>query len=47
MPRELVLHLGAPKTGTTAIQGALNRSREALFAEHGILYASSGRPAPR
>jgi len=33
----VLLHIGPPKTGSTAIQRALHRSRPAL-AEHGVLY---------
>ena len=33
----LLLHIGPPKTGSTAIQMALHSSRTAL-AEHGVLY---------
>jgi hypothetical protein len=44
-----VLHIGLPKTGTTALQTALHRSRPVL-AEQGVFNASPGRhpyPAAR
>lgn len=41
-PGTRVVHIGPPKTATTAIQGALHQERERL-AEFGISYAGSGR----
>lgn len=38
----VVLHVGPPKTGTTSIQRFLYQARHFL-AEHGLLYANSGR----
>lgn len=40
MKRELVLHIGLPKTGTTSIQFALGAHRAALL-EHGVHYPTS------
>lgn len=40
----LLLHIGPPKTGSTAIQMALHGSRAAL-AEHGVLYPGTRRRA--
>ncbi len=37
-----ILHVGLPKTGTTAIQEALRSSRETL-AQYGVLYPGTGR----
>jgi hypothetical protein len=37
----LLLHIGAPKTGSSALQAALHHSREAL-REHGVRYAGTG-----
>jgi hypothetical protein len=37
----LLLHIGSPKAGSTAIQNALNEQR-ALLAEHGAHYAGRG-----
>ena len=37
----LLLHIGSPKAGSTAIQNALNEQR-ALLAEHGAHYAGEG-----
>jgi hypothetical protein len=34
----VILHVGSPKTGTTAIQRTLSKNRAALLREHGILY---------
>ena len=34
----MFLHVGAPKTGTTFLQGLLWDNRETLRAEHGLLY---------
>ena len=34
---KIILHIGPPKTGTTAIQGALMQNRKALL-EAGALY---------
>lgn len=42
MVDELIVHIGTHKTGTTAIQSALNRSRRHL-ADMGILYPDTGR----
>src|SRR5581483_5402685 len=39
-----LVHIGVPKTGTTALQGAFHRSRERM-AEHGVHYAGKGRQA--
>lgn len=39
-----LVHIGPHKTGTTAIQGALDRARASLI-EHGIIYAGEGRHA--
>lgn len=38
---ELVLHIGMPKTGTSALQDRLKRSRRALL-DQGILYPDTG-----
>ncbi len=38
----LIIHVGSPKTGTTAIQGFLKINRE-LLAERGLNYISAGR----
>jgi hypothetical protein len=40
--RGLLLHIGPHKTGTTAIQGALQAARPEL-ARHGVIYPGSGR----
>ncbi|WP_164775229.1 hypothetical protein [Nocardioides pantholopis] len=40
-----LLHVGPPKTGTTAVQRSMHQRREAL-AEHRVHYAGSG-PRPR
>ena len=40
----LLLHIGPPKTGSTAIQQTLHESREALAA-HGVLYPGTRRRA--
>jgi hypothetical protein len=40
----LLLHIGPPKTGSTAIQQAMHESRAAL-AEHGVLYPGTRRRA--
>jgi hypothetical protein len=40
--KTVVLHVGPPKTGTTSIQRFLYQARHFL-AEHGLLYANSGR----
>lgn len=37
----VLLHIGAPKTGSSALQGALHHSRDAL-REHGVRYAGTG-----
>ncbi len=37
-----LVHIGPPKTGTTALQGALHRSREAVQAQ-GVRYAGRSR----
>lgn len=43
LPQDAVLlHIGAFKTGTTAIQGALFRARPQL-SEHGVVHAGEGR----
>lgn len=38
----LIIHIGSPKTGTTAIQGMLKVNRNAL-AERGLSYVQAGR----
>lgn len=40
--KKLIVHVGAPKTGTTAIQNELFGSRDSLFDQHGILYPKAG-----
>ncbi|MBW8752017.1 MAG: hypothetical protein JF565_11410, partial [Propionibacteriales bacterium] len=40
----LLLHIGPPKTGSTAIQQTLHESRDAL-AGHGVLYPGTRRRA--
>ena len=40
--KNLILHIGLPKTGTSSIQYALNRAREKLL-KHGILYPETGQ----
>jgi hypothetical protein len=40
----LLLHIGPPKTGSTAIQQTLHESRQTL-AEHGVLYPGTRRRA--
>ena len=35
---KLYIHIGQPKTGTSAIQGFLNHNQEQLILQHGILY---------
>ncbi|MDP3968862.1 MAG: hypothetical protein Q8Q02_11325 [Nocardioides sp.] len=40
-PATRLLHIGPQKTGTTAIQGAMHRRREAL-REHGVVYPGRG-----
>ncbi len=42
MKPRLYLHIGRPKTGSTALQGFLLKNRERL-AENGICYAETGR----
>jgi hypothetical protein len=37
-----LVHIGPPKTGTTAVQGALHRQRDALLAQ-GVRYAGQSR----
>lgn len=39
----LVLHIGTHKTGTSALQGALDGARDTLLA-HGLLYPDTRRP---
>ncbi|MEJ0046387.1 MAG: hypothetical protein WDN04_09895 [Rhodospirillales bacterium] len=47
MPRQLLLHIGVPKTGTTSIQRALSAERAAL-SRHGVCYlAGPGLPVPQ
>lgn len=41
-PGARLVHIGPPKTGTTAVQGAFHQERERL-AEFGVSYAGSGR----
>jgi hypothetical protein len=36
--KKLVVHVGAPKTGTTAIQDFLFTHRDALLERHGVMY---------
>ncbi len=43
MTKRLVIHIGSPKTGTTAIQQFLSDNRQALAAG-GVNYARTGRP---
>lgn len=45
-PAAVLLHIGPFKTGTTAIQGALQQAREQL-PEHGVLYPGRTRRAAR
>jgi len=40
-PRQLFLHIGRPKTGSTALQNALSRN-SAVLADSGILYPDVG-----
>lgn len=40
----LVLHVGTHKTGTSALQAALDGARAPLLHDHGVLYADTGRP---
>lgn len=40
----LVLHVGTHKTGTSALQAALDGARGALLRQHGLLYADTRRP---
>lgn len=40
----LVLHVGTHKTGTSALQAALDGARDQLLHEHGLLYADTRRP---
>jgi hypothetical protein len=40
--RSILIHVGPPKTGTTTLQEAFDRSREATRAQ-GVLYAGAGR----
>jgi hypothetical protein len=40
--KKLIIHVGAPKTGTTAIQNELFGTRDSLFNQHGILYPKAG-----
>lgn len=42
----LLLHIGAPKTGSSALQAALHQSR-AQLREHGVRYAGTGLRAMR
>lgn len=46
MARTVYFHVGAPKTGTTFLQGVLLRNQEAL-KQHEILYASGTYPPDR
>ncbi len=45
-PASVLLHIGPFKTGTTAIQGALQAARDTL-PDHGVLYPGNGRRAMR
>lgn len=40
--RELYLHVGSPKTGTTSIQNYLSCHRDVLFKNYGVLYPKAG-----
>ena len=40
----LILHLGTHKTGTSALQAALDGARDHLLHDHGLLYADTRRP---
>ena len=39
---KIFIHVGMPKTGTTAIQSTLNKN-EAMLSQHGVIYPKSGR----
>lgn len=41
--KKIIIHIGANKTGTTAIQKYLSKNDDVLLSEHGILYPKSGR----
>lgn len=43
-PLTLYLHIGLPKTGTTAIQHFLHQNRETLIQEQNVLYPECGIP---
>lgn len=45
-PGTRLLHIGPPKTGTTAIQGALTQARSAMPA-HGVVYPGKARQHTR
>jgi len=40
----LLLHIGTHKTGTSALQSALDAAREPLLRQHGVLYPDTRRP---
>ena len=42
--RELILHIGTHKTGTTTVQAALAASADQLLRQYGLLYPATGRP---
>mgnify|MGYP006266211629 CR=1 FL=1 len=42
MRPRIILHIGLPKTGTSAIQSALDASRDALLARSAVLYPAAG-----
>lgn len=43
--RNLILHVGHPKTGTTALQSVLAANSEQLLANHSVLYPIKTNPA--